>query len=130
MRCANPNDDQLWRLIAENTEKLSALIRQQIELDDAEYSAAIYPRARADLICFASRYQREYRQYADELRRRHLSGVKHRVVQALIESKDALPVVLHADDGPAVLVRLIVERLGKGAGASNAKEKAAIIDGL
>lgn len=52
------------------------------------------------------------------------------MVQALIESKDALPVVLHADDGPAVLVRLIVERLGKGASASNAKEKAAIIDGL
>lgn len=48
------------------------------------------------------------------------------MVQALIESKDALPVVLHADDGPAVLVRLIVERLGKGASASNAKEKAAL----
>lgn len=56
--------------------------------------------------------------------------MKHRVVQALVESKDAFPVVLHADDGPAVLVRLIVERLGKGAGASNAKEKAAIIEGL
>jgi hypothetical protein len=56
--------------------------------------------------------------------------VKHRVVQPLVENKDALPVVLHADDGPGVLVRLIVERLGKDAGASNAKEKAAIIDGL
>ena len=61
----------MWRLIAENTEKLSALIRQQIELDDVEYSAAIHPRARADLIRFASRFQREYRQYANELRRRH-----------------------------------------------------------
>jgi hypothetical protein len=39
MRCANLSDDQLWRLIAENTEKLSTLIRQQIEFDDAEYSA-------------------------------------------------------------------------------------------
>jgi len=33
----------------------------------------------------------------------------------LVERKDALPVVLHADDRPAVLLRLIVKRLGEGA---------------
>ena len=73
MHCANLTDDQLWLLIAQNTEKLSALIHQQIEFDDAD-SAAIHPRARADLIRFASKFQREYRQYADELRRRHHLG--------------------------------------------------------
>lgn len=70
MHCAKLTDDQLWRAIAQNTEKLSALIYQQLELDDAD-PASIHPRARADLIRFASRFQREYRQYGDELRRRY-----------------------------------------------------------
>jgi len=70
MRCANLTDDQLWRAIANNTEKLSALIHQQIELGDAD-SATLHPRMRSDLIRFASRFQREYRQYVDELRRRY-----------------------------------------------------------
>jgi len=73
MQCANLTDDQLWHLIAQNTEKLSALIHQQIKFDGAD-SAAIHPRARADLIRFASKFQREYRQYADELRRRYHLG--------------------------------------------------------
>ena len=73
MQCGNLSDDQLWRLIAQNTEKLSALIHKQIELDDAD-SAAIHPGARADLIRFASKFHREYRQYADELRRRYELG--------------------------------------------------------
>jgi hypothetical protein len=73
MQCANLTDDQLWLLIAQNTEKLSALIHQQIEFDDAD-SAAIHLRARADLIRSASKFQREYRQYADELRRRYHLG--------------------------------------------------------
>src|SRR6516225_5536946 len=36
-------------------------------------------------------------------------------IAGLIKGKDALPIVLHADDGPAVLLRLVVERLSKGA---------------
>ena len=70
MQCASLTDDQLWRAIARNTEKLSALIHQQLELDDAD-STAIHGRVRVDLTRFASRFQREYRQYADELRRRY-----------------------------------------------------------
>jgi hypothetical protein len=70
MRCANLSDDQLWRAIAQNTEKLSALIHQQVELDDAD-AAVIHPRMKTDLIRFASKFQREYRQYVDELRRRY-----------------------------------------------------------
>jgi conjugal transfer/entry exclusion protein len=73
MQCENLSDDQLWRAIAQNTAKLSALIHQQIELDVAD-SSAIHPRARGDLIRFAGRIQREYRQYAEELRRRHPLG--------------------------------------------------------
>ena len=32
-----------------------------------------------------------------------------------IESKDAVPVVLHADHDPALALRLVIERLGEGA---------------
>jgi hypothetical protein len=71
MRCANLTDDQLWRAIAQNTEKLSALIHQQLELDGADERASIHRRVSADLIRFARNFQREYRQYADELRRRY-----------------------------------------------------------
>jgi len=71
MQCANLTDDQLWCAIAQNTEKLSALIHQQVELDRADHPVSIHPRVRSDLIHFASRFQREYRQYADELRRRY-----------------------------------------------------------
>src|SRR5262245_53570728 len=34
---------------------------------------------------------------------------------SFIEGEDTLPVVLHADHDPAVLLRLVVERLRKGA---------------
>jgi hypothetical protein len=69
MQCANLTDEQLWRAIARNTDKLSALI----QLDEAG-AAVIHPRVRTDLIRFASRFQREYRQYVDELRRRYSLG--------------------------------------------------------
>ena len=70
MRCADLTDDQLWRAIAQNTETLAAIIHQQLEFNDAD-CASIHPRVRADLIGFARKFQREYRQYTDELRRRH-----------------------------------------------------------
>lgn len=73
MRYANLTDDQLWRAIANNTEKLSVLIHQQLELDYAN-SATLHPRMRSDLIRFATKFQREYRQYVDELRRRYPLG--------------------------------------------------------
>jgi hypothetical protein len=68
MRCANLTDDELWRAVALNTEALSALLHQQV--DDAD-SGAIHFRRKADLIRFANRFQREYREYTAELRRRH-----------------------------------------------------------
>jgi hypothetical protein len=71
MQCANLTDEQLWRAIAQNTEKLSALIRQQLELDDVDDPIAIHPGLRGDLRNFGSKFQREYRQYIDELQRRY-----------------------------------------------------------
>jgi hypothetical protein len=70
MGCANLTDDQLWRAIAQNTQKLSALVHQQVELNAAD-PTSIHPHARGDLIRFASVVQREYRQYTNELRRRY-----------------------------------------------------------
>ena len=33
----------------------------------------------------------------------------------LLESEDPFPIVLHADDRPTILLRLVVERLGESA---------------
>jgi hypothetical protein len=70
MQCANLADDELWRAIAQNTEKMSALVHRQLELDDAD-PGLIHHRMKADLIHFANRFEREYRQYIGELRRRY-----------------------------------------------------------
>jgi hypothetical protein len=51
---------------------MSALFHQQAELDKAD-SSAIHFRKR-DLILFANRFQRQYREYAAELRRRYSLG--------------------------------------------------------
>jgi hypothetical protein len=69
MRCVNLTDDELWHAIAQNTEAISALLRQQLELDAAP--GPIHPRMKADLIRLASTFRREYREYAAELRRRY-----------------------------------------------------------
>jgi hypothetical protein len=69
MECTNLTDDQLWDAIAQNTEAISALIRQQLQLDAA--AGPIHPRLKADLIRLASTFRREYQQYKAELRRRH-----------------------------------------------------------
>jgi hypothetical protein len=66
MRCANLTDDELWRAIAQNTEAMSMLLHQQVELGNADSGAK-----RADLIRFANSFQREYREYTAELRRRY-----------------------------------------------------------
>jgi hypothetical protein len=72
MQYANLSDDELWRAIAQNTATMSALFHQQAELDKAD-SSAIHFRKR-DLILFANRFQRQYREYAAELRRRYSLG--------------------------------------------------------
>ena len=73
MQCVNLTDDELWRGIAQNTNAISVLIHQQLELDAAfNPSNDIVRRARRvqskDTI---SKLQRKYQEYAAELRRRY-----------------------------------------------------------
>jgi Flp pilus assembly pilin Flp len=81
MRCTNLTDDELWRAIEQNTEAMSALFLQQLELDAA--SGPIDPGTRADLIRFANRFQDEYREYSTELRSRY-----HRPKNSLDRSRE------------------------------------------
>lgn len=74
MQCVNLTDDELWRAIAENTQALSLVVEQRHELDaalaasdDAAYRAKLM-RLHLDTV---NRFQREYRAYTAELRRRH-----------------------------------------------------------
>jgi hypothetical protein len=68
------SDDELWRAIAENTDAMSALVQQQLELD-AGFGAPRDPDSRAVLtrsnLQTIDKYQREYRDFAAELRRRY-----------------------------------------------------------
>lgn len=73
MSCVDLTDDELWRVIAENTNAMSAAIHQQMELGDKigetdDPDRAHQMRSRLEAI---SRYQREYRECTAELRRRH-----------------------------------------------------------
>ena len=74
MQCTNLTDDELWRAIAENTHALSQVVEQRRELD-AAIAASGDPTCRAKLIRLhletVNRFQREYRAYTAELRRRH-----------------------------------------------------------
>ena len=74
MQCVNLTDDELWQAIAENTQALSVMVAQQHELD-AAIAASDDPACRAKLMRLhldtVNRYQREYRAYTAELRRRH-----------------------------------------------------------
>jgi hypothetical protein len=73
VRCANLTDDELWRAIAENTNSMSALIREQLEFDSGVGSAND-PDSRKksrSVLQTIDKYQREYRDFAAELRRRY-----------------------------------------------------------
>jgi hypothetical protein len=74
MQCVNLTDDELWQAIAENTQALSAMVAQRHELD-AAIAASDDPACRAKLMRLhvhaVNRFQREYRAYTAELRRRH-----------------------------------------------------------
>jgi hypothetical protein len=69
----NLTDGELWRAIAENTVAMSLLVQKQLELDS--YVGAKDPVHRVRLMRFhverANMYQREYQEYAAELRRRY-----------------------------------------------------------
>jgi hypothetical protein len=72
-QCRKLTDDELWRAIAENTNAMSRLVRQQLELDAYMGPADPY---RAYLMRFhlarAGKFQREYQDCTAELRRRYL----------------------------------------------------------
>lgn len=73
VRTVNLTDDELWRAISENTSAVSNLVDQQPDMDEKIGSANAADRtnlirSRLELI---NQYQREYRDYTAELRRRH-----------------------------------------------------------
>lgn len=74
MQCENLTDDELWRAIAENTQGLSLVVEQRHELD-AAIAGSDDPACRAKLMRHhldtVNRFQREYRAYTAELRRRY-----------------------------------------------------------
>lgn len=74
VQCVILTDDELWRAIAVNTNALSLLVEQRLELD-AEIAASNPPENRAKLmrvhLDVVNRFQREYRECTAELRRRY-----------------------------------------------------------
>jgi hypothetical protein len=73
MKCVKLTDDELWRAIAENTNAMSRLVHQQLELD--AYIGGNDPY-RGYLMRFflkwAGTFQRQYQDCTAELRRRYL----------------------------------------------------------
>lgn len=74
MQSIQLTDDELWRAIAENTNVMSALVHEQLELDAG--IVANDPATRTELmrshLQTINQYHREYRAFTAELRRRHL----------------------------------------------------------
>ncbi len=71
-------DDELWSAIVENTNSLSVLIEQHLEVpkgttaSDLEKIAELQ-RSRAETI---NKFECEYRDYVAEVRRRHLDTLQ------------------------------------------------------
>jgi hypothetical protein len=74
VQCVNLSDDELWRGIAANTDAMSELLDQRVELE-AEISSVNDQTKLAELMdtyIFAiNKVEGEYRAYTAELRRRH-----------------------------------------------------------
>jgi hypothetical protein len=74
MQSVNLTDDQLWRVIAQNTNATTALIHQQLELDPAVNTLSDTIRqaklreSNAERI---GKLERNYQEYTTELRRRY-----------------------------------------------------------
>ncbi len=74
MQSVNLTDEQLWRAIAQNTNAMTALIHQQLELDPAVNTLSNTIRqvklreSNAERI---DKLERNYAEYAAELRRRY-----------------------------------------------------------
>ncbi len=79
--CVNLTDDELWRAIAVNTNALSLLVEQRLDLD-TEIAASNDSESRAKLLRVhldvVNRFQNEYREYTAELRRRYPSPQRGR----------------------------------------------------
>ena len=75
MRSANLTDDDLWRVIANNTDAMSVLIEKQFELDAEEGTSD--PDSRQKLMLFnvqaIDNYDRQYRDCIAEICRRYPS---------------------------------------------------------
>ena len=75
MQSSHLTDDDLWRVIADNTDAMSVLVEKQLELD-AE-AATPDPDTRQKLMLFnvqaIDNYNRQYRDCIAEIRRRYPS---------------------------------------------------------
>jgi hypothetical protein len=76
VQCVDFTDDDLWQAIAANTDAMSDLLCQRVELD-AEISSMTDPAKRSELMSSyvgaVNMFESEYRAYTAELRRRHPS---------------------------------------------------------
>jgi hypothetical protein len=74
VQCVNLTDDELWRCIAANTDAMSELLDQRVELE-AEIGSTNDLAKLSELmdsyISSVNRFEGEYRAYTAELRRRH-----------------------------------------------------------
>ena len=74
MQSANLTDDQLWQAIAQNTNAMTALIHQQLELDPAVNTLSDTIRQaklRESNAQRIGKLERNYREYTAERRRRY-----------------------------------------------------------
>jgi len=74
MQSENLTDEQLWRGIARNTNAMTALIHQQLELDPAVNTLSDtirQARLRESNAERIGKLERNYREYTAELRRRY-----------------------------------------------------------
>jgi hypothetical protein len=93
MQVENLADEQLWRAIAQNTNAMSALVRQQLELADANTISDSIRQAKlresnAEII---DKLARNYREYTHELRR-HYSLDTEESADLTIRGSDAATV--------------------------------------
>jgi hypothetical protein len=81
VRCVNLPDDELWRAIAENTNAMSALVDQHLEIDEIIGAADPADRARllGTYLDTINQFQREYRDCSAEL---NINASRNRIATA------------------------------------------------
>jgi hypothetical protein len=75
VRSSDLTDDDLWRVIADNTDAMSVLIEKQFELDAEEGTPGSDARQKQMLFSVQAidNYNRQYRDCIAEIRRRYPS---------------------------------------------------------